>query len=184
MQDVKKFFKNTHLDVIIYWISLATLWNSTTVTTLTWGSMAPVYQFFPLWSRFVRRSFVHCAWKVTRRGLKNTRLLIILAVKFISENQCILGQVQKISSNLPLFLILGSFFTFSSIEIKFSENWFLLNMMVVKISIFHQLIFCFLLNVLYWNQFLEFSQEVLVFASCLKPPISSGGWSSKYFTNH
>ena len=35
MQDIKKSFENdAHFDVKIYWISPATLWNSTTVTTL------------------------------------------------------------------------------------------------------------------------------------------------------
>ena len=34
MQDIKKSFENVHLDVKIYWISSATLWNSTTVITV------------------------------------------------------------------------------------------------------------------------------------------------------
>ena len=35
LQDIRKSFENVHLDVKIYLISHATLWNSTTVTTLT-----------------------------------------------------------------------------------------------------------------------------------------------------
>ena len=33
-QDIKKSFEEAHLDAKMYWISTATLWNSTTVTTL------------------------------------------------------------------------------------------------------------------------------------------------------
>ena len=34
LQDVKKYFKDVHFDVKIYWILPASLWNSTMVITL------------------------------------------------------------------------------------------------------------------------------------------------------
>ena len=38
LKDIKKSFEEAHLDAKIYWISSATLWNSTTVTTLMCNS--------------------------------------------------------------------------------------------------------------------------------------------------